>query len=93
MTEEGFNVQYSEDQANEQPQSPRVMVGPHQLGGIEVIARDAAGDTISTRIDIPEAAMLVAHLNALLTMAFQTIYAQQIQAAQQASKIYTPPGS
>jgi hypothetical protein len=71
----------------------KVLVGPHPLGGLRFAVWDRQqGTYVEQRIDIPEAAMLNAHLGALLTMAFQTIYAQQAQLAQQASSGLIVPG-
>lgn len=75
-----------------QEQEPRVNLGPHPLGGIAVSVRDPAGETLQTRIDLPEAAMLYAHLGALIGMGFQTLYAQAA-AAQQGSGLITPGGN
>lgn len=79
----------AEDFLNEPQQ--KVLVGPHPLGGLRFAVWDRAqGTYVEQRIDIPEAAMLNAHLGALLTMAFQTIYAQQAQLAQQTSGLIVP---
>lgn len=85
------NPESVEDFLNEPAQ--KVLVGPHPLGGIRFAVWDRQQSTyVEQRIDIPEAAMLNAHLGALLTMAFQTIYAQQAQLAQQATAggVYVP---
>lgn len=84
------------DTADEQTSGgiPSVLVSPHPLGGIQVITRGRDGTTVRARIDIPEAAMLVAHLNTLITMAFQTMYFQhamvQQEAEENAQKLYIP---
>jgi hypothetical protein len=53
---------------------PRVMVKPHQLGGIGVVVRGADGTVAEGRINVNEAALIAAHLQALITMAFGTAY-------------------
>lgn len=80
-----------ENVVNSESNEPRVQLGPHPLGGIAVSVRDPAGETLQTRIDLPEAAILYAHLGALMTMGFQTIYAQAAM-AQQGSGLITPGG-
>lgn len=55
---------------------PRVVIGPHPLGGIQVAVKAVDGESLATRIDLPEATILVAHLNALISMMFQSMYAQ-----------------
>ena len=85
------NPESVEDFLNEPAQ--KVLVGPHPLGGIRFAVWDRQQSTyVEQRIDIPEAAMLDAHLSALLTMAFQTIYAQQAQLAQQSQSGLIVPG-
>jgi hypothetical protein len=81
----------AEDFLNEPNQ--KVLVGPHPLGGLRFAVWDREqGTYVEQRIDIPEASMLHSHLGALLTMAFQTIYAQQAQLASQASSGLIVPG-
>src|SRR5438045_652103 len=79
------------------PDQQGVFVGPHVLGGIQVITRGLDGTTAVARIDLQEAALLIAHLSALTTMTFQTVYAQQAQAAMEAQsnaqKLYVPRGA
>lgn len=77
---------------NEENQAPRIQISPHPLGGIQVLARDPAGETLVTRIDLPEATILVSHLQALITMAFQTMYAQAVAEQQQRNQIIRPGG-
>jgi hypothetical protein len=78
----------------EEMTGPPVMVGPHPLGGIQLIARDRAGETVSVRLDLTEASMLSVHLNALMTMMFSQMYAQAVAQEQEAQKtardIYIP---
>lgn len=72
----------------------KVLVGPHPLGGIRFAVWDREqGTYVEQRIDLPEASMLFAHIQALITMTFQTVYAQQAAAAKTASGIYVPPGA
>ena len=84
----------SEDKSGDEQdsRSPRVQISPHPLGGIAVLARDAQGNTLATRIDLPEATILVSHLQALITMSFESMYAQAFQAQQTSSSIIKPPG-
>lgn len=82
-----------ENMENPEGIEPRVNIGPHPLGGIAVTVRDPAGDTLQTRIDLPEACILYAHLGALLTMGFQTMYAQAAQAQQAGSGLFVPGGN
>jgi len=63
----------------EQQNEPRVQIGPHPLGGIAVTARGPSGDVVTSRIDLPEATILMAHLQSLITMMFQSMYAQAAQ--------------
>ena len=93
---------YEESKTGDAPevskeQGPRVQLQPHPLGGIAVIVRDPAGDVLATRIDLPEATILAAHLDALITMAFQAMYAeaaraQQITQQQEKSVLIVPGG-
>lgn len=81
---------------NPEEQGPRVQLSPHPLGGISVVVRDPAGEVLATRIDLPEATILSAHLDALITMAFQSMYAQAAaahQAATQGSGLIVPGGN
>lgn len=69
----------------------KVMIGPHPLGGLKIAVWDREHSTYAEqRIDIDEAVILNAHLGALVTMAFQTAYAQQAQMEQQARKVFVP---
>lgn len=68
---------------------PRVILSPHPLGGIQVTVRSADGNSLSTRIDLPEATILLAHLQAIITMMFQSMYAQ---AAERQPGLITPGG-
>lgn len=99
MSEETTQAEEAAQSANEfleglEENDPvnKVQVGPHPLGGIRVAVWDREQSTyVEQRIDIPDAAILFTHLSALLTMAFQTIYAEQARAAQQASSgLYVP---
>jgi hypothetical protein len=103
MTDETFenaeeflkNLEGDEQTESEETQEAgqtvgRVMVGPHELGGIKVIVRDLEGEQHEARIDIQEVAMLYAHLGALLTMFYQTQYALAAQEAQNAQRLYVP---
>lgn len=65
------------------PAGPPVMLMPHELGGIKLVARGADGSVAISRLELPEAAILLTHLNALITMMYQTHYAQAAMAAQQ----------
>lgn len=66
---------------------PRVTLSPHPLGGIQVGVKSPDGDSLTTRIDLPEATILAAHLQAIITMMFQSMY---VQAAEEQSQILTP---
>lgn len=71
------------------------MVSPHELGGIKLMIRSREEDGIAmreTRLDISEAAMLASHLQALITMAWQTVYAKQSQLARQTQENIVIPG-
>jgi len=71
----------------------KVVIGPHPLGGIRLGVWDRGqGRYVEQRIDLPESSMLLVHLQALVTMTFQTIYAQQAQIAQQAKSGLIVPG-
>jgi hypothetical protein len=82
----------------EQPVGSPVMIGPHPLGGIQLVARGVDGEQVAVRLDVQEAAIHVAHMQALLTMMFESVYAQQAQAAMQAQQamgsqgLYGPRG-
>ncbi len=65
-----------EEGAEDGQRLPRVVLAPHPLGGITVGVRTHEGEIVTTRIDLPEATLLVSHLTALNTMAFSTIYQQ-----------------
>lgn len=69
--------------------TPSLQFGPHPLGGIEARLRDRDGTTVAIRMDVSDAANAIAHLQALVTMAFQTAYAQMIM-AEQNNKIVVP---
>ena len=69
---------------------PNVTLGPHPLGGIQITARQFDGTIAQARINLEEAAMVAAHLNALITMGFNAIYAQQYKEARTAQDIYVP---
>lgn len=76
---------------------PAAIAAPHELSGIRLLIRSREEDGIKmreTRLDIPEAAVLVVHLQALITMAFNSVYAQQAQMAQAAGgkQVWTPGG-
>jgi hypothetical protein len=74
---------------------PSAAAAPHELGGIKLVIRSREEDGIvmrETRLDIGDAAMLVAHLQALITMAFQTVYVQQNQLARQTQDKIVIPG-
>lgn len=76
----------------EEMKGPPVMVGPHALGGIQLIARDVAGNVVQTRMDLNEAAIVLVHMNALMTMMFQAMYHQAAAQEQSAREIYVPRG-
>lgn len=89
MTEE--TTETAEDFLNEPNQ--KVLVGPHPLGGMRFAVWDREkGSYVEQRIDLPEAAIFYAHLGALLTMTFQTVYAQQAKMAQQTQSGLIVPG-
>lgn len=93
MTEADEQLQNAEDFLKEieddEYVGPSAMVAPHELGGIKLVIRSREEDGAKmreVRIDIDEAAMLIAHLQALITMAFNTIYARQAQMAMAAAQ-------
>ena len=91
MTEDTATVEEQQSEDTDGPTIPRVQIGPHALGGIQVVVRDPQGQVLATRIDLPEATILYSHLGALITLAFQEMYLQAAQAAA-SSKIVVPGG-
>lgn len=90
-TEAEEKTETAEEFLNEPQQ--KVMLGPHPLGGIRFGVWDRGQATyVEQRIDLQEAAMLLVHLQALVTMTFQTIYAQQAQLARQSQSGLILPG-
>jgi hypothetical protein len=83
---------FEPSEENTQPEdgAPRVNVSPHQLGGIRVSVRGADGTVTEARIELPEASILAHHLDALINMSFQSMYARAMMAQQEASKIHLP---
>jgi len=86
--EENNDLNVEQDEQDGQ-RIPRVQLSPHPLGGLSVIVRDPQGQTLATRIDLPEATILYSHLGALITMAFNEMYVQAAQASNQ-SKVVVP---
>lgn len=72
------------------PRIPRVLVQPHPLGGIQIAVRGADGTITPTRIEMPEATLLAAHLQALITMGFSGMY--QAHAERESSTGIVIPG-
>lgn len=70
--------------------NPALQFGPHVLGGIEARLTDREGNQTSARLTIEDAAVALVHLQALITMAFQTAYAQMAAMEQAQSKIVVP---
>jgi hypothetical protein len=99
MTEENENVE--EEQGEEQEQDfSGVLIRPHALGGLELVARDRNGAEVSVRLGLNEAATLAASAQAHITMLFQSFYQQMAmeeRAAQEAlsgaGSLYVPPGT
>jgi len=88
MTEETTEsaTDFLEEMDQDEYQGPSAMAAPHELGGIRLLVRSREEDGVKlreTRLDISEAAMLATHLQALITLAFNTVYAQQAAMAQQ----------
>lgn len=94
MSEE--NVEQDEGQVE-----AGVLVRPHRLGGLELVARDLQGTEVSVRLGLEQAAVLNGSLQAHITMLFQSFYAQMAAEAAEAEKLlsggaqdlYVPPGT
>jgi hypothetical protein len=78
-----------------------VLVRPHRLGGLELVARDVQGTEVSVRLGLEQAAVLNGSLQAHITMLFQSFYAQMAAEAEEAQRLlntnaqdlYVPPGT
>lgn len=92
------------EQVNEEQESEvgaGVLVRPHRLGGLELVARDVQGTEVSVRLGLEQAAVLNGSLQAHITMLFQSFYAQMAQEAAEAERLlagnaqdlYVPPGT